>query len=315
MLSIILSAFDMRRELPRTLRTLSREYQRGVEAIDYEVIVVENGSNEPVSEALVRSFGLEFRHLYVDEGLVSPALAMNRAAEVAEGDLLCVMNDGARMASPGLIARSLEPYAIHKDAVTTTLAWHLGPDVQMRSVLAGYDQAVEDRLLAETPWEQDGYQLFSISVLAGSSRAGWFRPPSESNSLFLTRRAFESVGGLDERFTSPGGGFLALDFFKRVWALQWAQPVMVLGEGTFHQVHGGVATNAPVGEGRARLQRMEEEYIAIRGEAYRAPTREALCYGALSEPARRFLTPRPSRRASWPRRLRERLGLRRSTRA
>ena len=46
-LSVVVVAHDMARELPRTLRSLSRRYQLGLPADDYEVIVVDNGSADP----------------------------------------------------------------------------------------------------------------------------------------------------------------------------------------------------------------------------------------------------------------------------
>ena len=42
----------------------------------------------------------------------------------------------------------------------------------MRSVPLGYDQQEEDRLLDSVDWTHDGYRLFDISVLAGSSAGG-----------------------------------------------------------------------------------------------------------------------------------------------
>jgi endo-alpha-1,4-polygalactosaminidase (GH114 family) len=48
MISIIVNLYNMRREAARTLFTLSQRYQRDVQTSDYEVIVVENGSIEPV---------------------------------------------------------------------------------------------------------------------------------------------------------------------------------------------------------------------------------------------------------------------------
>ena len=47
-LSVVVVAHDMARELPRTLRTLSVPYQRGIDSTAFEVIVVDNGSPEPL---------------------------------------------------------------------------------------------------------------------------------------------------------------------------------------------------------------------------------------------------------------------------
>ena len=50
------------------------------------------------------------------------------------------------------------------------------------------------------------------------------------------------LGGFDERFRSPGGGFVNLDTLSRAVALPGITAITLLGEGAFHQVHGGIAT-------------------------------------------------------------------------
>ena len=146
-------------------------------------------------------------------------------------------------------------------------------------MLAGYDRAVEDRLLASVPWRSDGTRLFDVAVLAASSRAGWFGRIAESNAVFLSRALWQRLGGLDERFAAPGGGYVNLDFWSRAVAL--APPTMLLGEATFHQVHGGAATG---GDDAAR-RAMAAEYEAIRGERYRLPDYLPRHVGAV-DPAR-----------------------------
>ena len=49
--SIVVVVWDMARELPRTLATLAADSQHG--DVDYEVIVVDNGSPVPVDPALL----------------------------------------------------------------------------------------------------------------------------------------------------------------------------------------------------------------------------------------------------------------------
>jgi len=288
MISMILCAYNMRREAPRTLHTLSKEYQAGVEG-EYEVIVVENSSSLPLSEEEVCAFGPEFRYIYFDEGLVSPVRAINYAVSQARGEIVCIMNDAGRMLSPGIIKTAEAAFRAYPNAVVTALSWHLGPDVQMTSVTKGYDTKEEDRLLDSIPWQTNGYSLFSIAVLAGSSQSGWFKSISESNCLFMHKTIFEQIGGMDERFESPGGGLIALDFYKQAWLLENIEPVVMLGEGTFHQVHGGVATNAPKSESQARMQRMFTEYEAIRGEKYSDPIRTPNYIGRIPEECTSFL--------------------------
>ena len=82
------------------------------------------------------------------------------------------------------------------DAFAITLGWHLGPQPQNISILQGYNQGVEDRMLRKARWREDGYRLFSISSLALSSAGGWFAPITESNCFALKRHHFQALGGL-----------------------------------------------------------------------------------------------------------------------
>ena len=47
-LSIVVIAYNMDRELQRTIDSLSPTYQRDVTGSEYEVIVVDNGSESPL---------------------------------------------------------------------------------------------------------------------------------------------------------------------------------------------------------------------------------------------------------------------------
>lgn len=183
-LSVVVVAFNMARELPRTLQSLSPVVQRDLVGEDYEIIVVDNGSAEPVDVGRCRQWGGNVRVHRMTNAGVSPAAAINAGLALAEGELIGVMIDGARMASPGLLCAALRSARLHARPVIASLGFHLGPDVQMRSVHKGYDQRAEDALLAGIDWATDGYRLFDISVFAGTARQGWFRPISESNALF-----------------------------------------------------------------------------------------------------------------------------------
>ena len=74
-LSVVVVFYNMRREAARTLHSLSRAYQEGIDDLDYEVIVVENGSDadQRLGEEFVESFGPEFR--YLDLGADADAVA------------------------------------------------------------------------------------------------------------------------------------------------------------------------------------------------------------------------------------------------
>jgi hypothetical protein len=284
-LSIIVVFHDMAREAVRTLHTLSAAYQQGVTAADYEVIAVDAGSEPPLTAELVAGQGPNFRLVRAPRS-PSPAAAVNAAARDSAGDAIALCIDGARMLSPGVVGGLLAGLRLFPNPVVATLAWHLGPKLQNDSVLEGYDQAAEDRLLETVDWQKDGYELFRISVLAASSAAGWFRPASESNCLAMLRAAWEALGGLDERFTSPGGGFVNLDFYRRACD-RADELLLLLGEGTFHQVHGGVATNTPWD--RHPSAAFAAEYRSLRGREFVPPDREPLVLGRLPPQAVRFL--------------------------
>jgi glycosyltransferase involved in cell wall biosynthesis len=273
--SLIVCAHEMPRELPRTIQSLSPGMQKGIGRDDYEIIVVDNGSTKPFDEVLCRSWGADISVLRFASESPSPARALNAGIWAARGELVGVLIDGARLGSPGLVAQAATAARLAERPVILTLGFHLGSEVQVKSVLKGYNQDEEDRLLERSGWTEDGYRLFNISVFAGSSAQGWFRPLAESNAIFLPRGMWEELGGFDERFQTPGGGLVNLDTLARAVALRGAVVVTLLGEGTFHQVHGGVATNAV-----DSIQHIfRAEYQAIKGKSYRRPDYRSLYFG------------------------------------
>jgi glycosyltransferase involved in cell wall biosynthesis len=279
-LSIVVVTYNMRREAPRTLRSLSHACQHGVRADDYEVIVVDNGSVDPLRADQLASLGPNFRlYSMIDPG-PSPAAAANAGVALARADSIGVILDGARMVTPGVVANALRGLSLHRRAVVSTLAWHLGPDHQSRSILQGYDQRTEDALLEGIGWPDDGYRLFEISALAASNPTGWFGPVHESCCFFMRRALYDELGGYDERFDLPGGGFVNLDIFARVLALPDTELVVLLGEGSFHQVHGGVASNATAGV----PTEFAEQYVRLRGTSYMPPDKAPIYLGSARPP-------------------------------
>jgi hypothetical protein len=285
-LSVIICTYDMAREAPRTIRSAAAPYQGGVDADEYEVIVVDNGSPERLVDTLGEHPAPNVRIVDMPTPKPSPVFAMNWVArEVATGDLLLFAIDGARLFSDRLYEQTLAAQAVSADPLVYTLSWHLGPKIQTESIAEGYDQAVEDEMLAEHGWPDRAASLFEMSALAGSSRFGFFRPPPESNGFTVTRAAFDRLGGYDERFTSPGGGLCNLEMFSRHATAPGAEPVCLLGEGTFHQVHGGVATS-----GRREWGDFDREHEAIFGTTFEMPSFDPLYFGTLRPEVLPFLS-------------------------
>lgn len=265
-LSVVVVAYDMARELPRTLRSLSAHHQRGIDADDYELVVVDNGSPQPIDPALVADFPGRLRLERIDPAPPSPAHAANHGLRLAAGELVGLIVDGARLASPGLLAEARRAARLAPRPVVTAPAYHLGSETHARAAEIGYDQAVEDQLLARSGWEADGYRLFDISTPARSWGRGLFGPAGESSSLFCPRPLWDELGGLDERFTLPGGGLVNHDLYRRACALDDVELVVLLGEGTFHQYHGGAATSR-----RHTWDEMHAEYAAVTGRPHEPP--------------------------------------------
>jgi len=282
---------DMARELPRTLRSLSPGHQVGLASEEYEVIVVDNGSTSPVGADLLANFEGRLRLERIDPAPSSPARAANRGLRVAGGDLVGLLVDGARLTSPGLLAEACRAARLAPRPVITAPAFHLGPVRHMLAADAGYDQAAEDQLLADSGWEADGYRLFDISTPAGSWGRGLFGPAGESSSLFCPRAIWDELGGLDERFALPGGGLVNHDLYRRACSLERVELIVLLGEGTFHQYHGGAATSR-----RHSWDAMHAEYEAIVGAPHQPPTNPPLYVGR-AQPSLLPLIERSARQA------------------
>jgi hypothetical protein len=293
-IAVVVVSYNMARELPRTIRSLSPIMQRGVDPADVEVILVDNGSTEPFDEAELRRIMPTLIVQRVADATPSPVPAVNLGLGLARADLVGVCIDGARMSSPGILAKALAASRLHPQPVIGTIAFHLGPEPQPLSIKEGYNQYREDQLLTASGWEADGYQLFPISSFAISSSGGWFQLPAESNLFFLKADHWQSLGGWDEHFRSPGGGLANLDMWARACLDPDSQVIMLLGEATFHQVHGGIATNNT----NAPHELFAQEYSKIRGRPYERPRTEVLYFGGLPESLKSSIKQSLSRFAS-----------------
>ena len=99
----------------------------------------------------------------------------------------------------------------------------------------------------------------------------------ESNCLFLRRSLLCELGGADERFDFPGGGFVNLDLFKRAIESPGVTPVQLIGEGSFHQLHGGTTTNVTPEQRDLRVLEYKAQYRELRGSDI-APLSKNLYY-------------------------------------
>ena len=61
-LSVVVIGYRMERELPRTLRSLSPAMQRGIKAEQYEIILIDNGSPEPMPLDKFPTYGAQIAY-------------------------------------------------------------------------------------------------------------------------------------------------------------------------------------------------------------------------------------------------------------
>ena len=129
-ISVIVVAYSMARQLENTLFTLSADFQQGVTERDYEVIVMENSSGDNLPPEVVAALPANFRYLLREESSATPVYAVNEAFSLCRGRYVCLMIDGARMVSPGIISAALQAFAVTDDAVVAVPGYHLGQDEQ-----------------------------------------------------------------------------------------------------------------------------------------------------------------------------------------
>jgi glycosyltransferase involved in cell wall biosynthesis len=289
---LIVSAHDLRRELPRTVRSLSPPYQTGVDSTRLEIIVVDNGSSEPVQSDWFEGVTADLKILRFPAGNPSPCHALNVGVAASQGDFVVVLIDGARMASPGLLARASEAMRVANDVFVATMGFHIGPEPQQVSQSKGYNAAVEDRLLAGIGWPADGHRLFEICARGESYANGVLSNFPQTTAFMMHRESFDRIGGFHEGFAYRGGGLANFEFFERVLGDESIAPVVLIGEGTFHQVHDGNSTRAggvlrqEIPGGPTIWDEMAREFESVAGHPpLSLKLRKPLLFGRCETPA------------------------------
>jgi hypothetical protein len=167
------------------------------------------------------------------------------------------------------------------DALVATPGFHIGDDDHQNSADRGHDEQFEKELLAAVPWQENGYLLYSVSTVSAANPYGVLHPLMESNAMFATRAALEEIGGPDARFDQAGGGVLNLDLFRELAERPTSQLVVLPGEASFHQYHGGVTTRQDA-DRETRLQAFRDRYEQVRHRPFHAPLREPVLLGEIS---------------------------------
>ena len=276
-MSIVVISYNMNRELPQTIYSLSADFQRDISRDEYEVILIDNGSRIPPVMEDFAGLDIDLTIHHFDNPTHSPVSAVNLGINMAAGQFVGVCIDGARIHSPRVLATAREGLSMSDRSVVAIRGRYLGNKLQREAMAEGYDQAFEDKMLEESGWKTNGYRLFDISVFDESSGQTWFDQIFETNALFMGRSLWHEINGLDPQFKSPGGGLVNLDTWTRALELPNVNPMILFGEATFHQIHGGVATNGTVDT----ISTFFDEYEKIRGHEYIGPQVEVSLLGKI----------------------------------
>ena len=281
MLSVIVIGYRMAAQLANTLYTLERAYQRDIEELDYEVIVVENESDNCLSAAQLGELPGNFHYFRRQESSRSPVGAINFAFAQCRGDFIGLVLDGARLLSPRILDYAALAWRMDPHSVVAVPGYHLGEQQHHEISDEQHAFAAEASLLADIDWRRNGYLLFTVATLGGGNARGYLQPFMESNCVFASRHHFSRIGWADSRFQLDGGGSINLHIFRALGMHPDTRLVVLPGEGSFHQYHGGVTT-------RARQDRVEElrahkrQLHAIWNQNFHSLRREPFLLGAVT---------------------------------
>lgn len=287
-LSIIVIFHRMSRQAENTLYSLSANFQENVSESDYEIIAVENDSDDELGRDRALVQGGNIRYFRREEAGVSPVPALNFAFEQSQAPFIGLIIDGARMVTPRVVEHALLATKLYEHPLVVVPGYHLGSREQHEHKSAGYDEEIEKKLLEQIDWKNNGYDLFTIACFSGANPVGFFSKFLESNCVFCTRQSFERIGRADSRFTLPGGGSVNIYIYHALARLPESRLVVLAGEGSFHQFHGGVTT----AEVENREEMLETHRVNLRevfGGPFQGMHREPLILGVLPAQAQPFI--------------------------
>ncbi len=278
--SFIVAAYEIPRQIRRTLESLRPAYQ-GVDASRIQVIVVDNGSTTPLAAEDLATIAPNLEIMRVD-GYPSPVFGLNKAIERADHDTIALMIDGAHLLSPGVVQNALEVMQLHERPVINVPQYLMGAVSQNLNVDAQvdpFDRETAD--LESLGWPENGYRLFEYAVkateMADRNPFQW----AESNCLITTRTVLEECGAFDERFDEPGAGMANVELFHRLTHEPRNSYVILAGEGSFHQDHHGTTTGVSVDVRKERVAQYHARNEELFGYDFPAFSRSPFLYGTV----------------------------------
>lgn len=284
-LTVIVIFFNGQREAARTLYSLSSEYQRDVNVKDYNVIVLDSGSTKPLDKSWVESFGSNFQYRYVNTENPAPTEALRVGLQMVETEYVGVIIDGAHILTPGILGYFFSIVKLNPDAFVFTTKYHIGDFHQNDSLTLGHNQEKEDQLFETVDWKRNGYLLYHISNFYQSPFFE-FSTSSESNCFFVKTEELRNTKVYNKNYYSKGGGLINLDTFKHLTLNSKLENYCLLGEGSFHQFHGGASTNVERIEHPVTEYNME--YYNLNKKPYSSPIYSVKFFGSYDRTIQQF---------------------------
>lgn len=288
MISVIVIIHNMPRQAENTLFSLSTNYQKNVTADDYEVIIIENSSDNILGESKATQGRPNFRYFLNNEPGCSPARAINIGLSKAKRNYIGLIIDGARILTPRVIEYAMLAFEMESSALVAVPGYHIGEEEQKNHAQTGHNEEKEIALLDEIAWKDNGYRLFSISCFGPSNTRGYLQPMKECNAVFSSAESFQEIGGADERFNLPGGGSLNLDIYRKLGMRSDSTLFVLPGEGSFHQFHHGVTT-AERPDREEELRQFNSQLNDFWDGQFHALRREPILLGSVTHWAQKFL--------------------------
>ena len=276
-ISIVVVFYDMPWQAANTLYSLSSHYQKSIDAGDYEILAIENNSKRNLGKDAALAIDSNIKYLLRDEPSPSPVAAINEGIDLAQGEFLGLMIDGARMLSPGVLHLAEQATRAMDNPLVMIPGYHLGGE---KSFEQGYSEANDQQLLEQLNWKYDGYELFSRASMSPGNENGYMNPFMESSLLFAARQAFINIGCANKDFNLAGGGSINLHMMRQLGIEQNLNPVVLVGEGSFHQHHGGVTTSDSANK-RELIEQFQQQLDSYWNGQFEGLRKEPVMLGAL----------------------------------
>ncbi|MEM7688713.1 MAG: glycosyltransferase family 2 protein [Pseudomonadota bacterium] len=172
---------------------LLRVCLRGLMQTEYpgalDIIVIDNGSDDPETLEYLSALDEEFARVIRDEGAFNFAALNNRAAARAEGELLCFLNNDIEVIEPDWLTTMAQQ--AQRDEIGAVGARLLYPNgmIQHAGVVLGIGGAAAHAHRTLHPDEEGYFHRHSLPHFASAVTAA---------CMVVRRDRFEAVGGFDE---------------------------------------------------------------------------------------------------------------------